>query len=386
MDKTGVMRLRTVGKLSIILSVVLFCTAVGFYTFVLLSAANKEKDINLFSLVPANCTGVLESDNIGYFLNEFPELSYAEELRNLRSPGLAAYVLGGLSESATRTAHGLSGKMSRVAISFHAPGSPRDQVIYFRMGDGDEEALDKMPWKRAEENFPPKEETYRGKDIRIYPLADGDFLSIYSERGFLAMSHQKRLIEQVIDAKEDENKSLAADPVFREATNKRKSRGFLTVYGHSAPMPLLEDSVPCWSEFDFHMNSDVAYLAGETFMPAACDCLSRIPEKLSSVPEIHEDSLILSTDRESMARLMDEAGLDTTRCLFAQCVANLSREAMFTLVADMDKVAANPERFSPYLHPFLLKNTSLLHSFILSAQLSCVNDRLSHIMVLTYKN
>lgn len=47
------MRLRTVAKLGMVLSVVLFCTAVGFYGFAKLSLTDKSREINLFSLVPA---------------------------------------------------------------------------------------------------------------------------------------------------------------------------------------------------------------------------------------------------------------------------------------------------------------------------------------------
>ena len=92
------MRLRTVAKLGMVLSVVLFYTAVGFYGFAKLSLTDKSREINLFSLVPADCIGVLESDNINYFLNEFPQLNYSEELGNFQFPGLFNYVLGGLNE------------------------------------------------------------------------------------------------------------------------------------------------------------------------------------------------------------------------------------------------------------------------------------------------
>ena len=74
------------------------------------------------------------------------------------------------------------------------------------------------------------------------------------------------------------------------------------------------------------------------------------------------------------------------RTLFDECVANLSRDASFMLVADMHKVSENPERFRPYLPPFILENATLFHSFILSTQLSISEARLSHIMVLTYKD
>lgn len=380
------MRLRTVAKLGMVLSVVLFFTAVGFYGFAKLSATDKSREINLFSLVPADCIGVLESDNINYFMNEFSQLSYSEELGNFQFPGLFNFVLGGLNEYTTNTAHGLSSKMSRVLVSFHAPGSPRDQVVYFRMGAGDEKTLGDMLLERAPGDFSPKKEKYRGKDIYIYPLSNDDFLAVYSEAGFFVVSYQKSLIEQVIDAKEDEEKALVNDPVFSKTMHKKKSHNFLTLYGRTPSMPFLQDNSGCWSEFDFHMNSDVVYLTGDTFMPDSCNCISQMAGKLNNIPDIHEDSLIISADKDSMAGYMDEAYERNSRTLFNECVANLSREAAFMLVADMNKVSQNPTRFVPYLPAFLLENASLFHSFILSTQLSVINDRLSHIMVLTYKD
>lgn len=381
------MRLRTVAKLGMVLSVVLFCTAVGFYGFAKLSITDKSKDINLFSLVPVNeCIGVLESDNINYFLSEFPQLNYSEELGNFQFPGLFNYLLGGLNEYTTHTAHGLSSKMSRVVVSFHAPGSPRDQVVYFRMGDSDEETLGEMLLQRAPKGFSPKKEKYKGKNIYVYPLSNNDFLAVYSEAGFFVVSYQKRLIEWVIDAKEDKEKSLNNDPVFSKAIGKRKSHNFLTLYGRTPSMPFLQGSSSCWSEFDFHMNSDVVYLTGDIFMPDSCKCISQMTEKLKEVPEVCEDSLIISADKDSMVGYMEEAYERNSRTLFNECVANLSREAAFMLVADMSKVSEQPARFAPYLPPFLLENASLFRSFILSTQLSLVNDKLSHIMVLTYKD
>lgn len=43
--------------------------------------------------------------------------------------------------------------MSRLLVSFHAPGSPRDQVVYFRMGAGDEKLLADMLQERARVSF-----------------------------------------------------------------------------------------------------------------------------------------------------------------------------------------------------------------------------------------
>ena len=161
------MRLRTVAKLGVVLSVVLFCIAVGFYGFTRLSMTDRGREFNLFSLVPSTSIGVLESDNITYFLNDFPQLNYSNELGDFQFPGLFNFILGGLNEYTTQKAHGLSSQMSRLLVSFHAPGSPRDQVVYFRMGAGDEKLLANMLQERAPGDFQPKKEKYRGKAIYI---------------------------------------------------------------------------------------------------------------------------------------------------------------------------------------------------------------------------
>lgn len=137
------------------------------------------------------------------------------------------------------------------------------------------------------------------------------------------------------------------------------------------------------------MNSDVVYLTGDTFMPDTCSCTSEFVAKMQSVPDVKEDSVVISGNKDSMNGYMDEAIEENDgsgRTLFDECVANLPRDASFMLVADMHKVSENPERFRPYLPPFILENATLFHSFILSTQLSISEDRLSHIMVLTYKD
>lgn len=382
------MRLRTVAKLGVALSVVLFCIAVGFYGFTRLSMTDRSREFNLFSLVPSSSIGVLESDNISFFLNEFPEFNYSSELGDFQFPGLFNFVLGGLNEYTTQKAHGLSSQMSRLLVSFHAPGTPRDQVVYFRMGAGDEKLFADMLQERAPGKFQPKKEKYRGKNIYIYPLTNDDFLAVYSESRFFVVSYQKRLIEEVIDAREDEA-ALSNDEVFSKVLEKKKSHNFLTLYGRTISMPFLQNNDQCWSEFDFHMNSDVVYLTGDTFMPDTCNYVAELREKMQSVLDVREDSVVILGNKDSMNGYMDEVIAENdggNRTLFDECVVNLSRDASFMLVADMYKVSENPERFRSYLPPFILENAILFHSFILSTQLSIVDDRLSHIMVLTYKD
>lgn len=380
------MRLRTVAKLGMVLSVILFCMAVSFYGFTKLSLVDKGKEADLFSLVPAEgCMGVLESDNIDYFLNELPQLNYQEELARFQASSLCDYVLTGLVDYTRKTAHGLTNRMNHIVVSFHAPGTPRDQVAYFYAGDENEQALEAMLMKRMPKDLSPKKEKYKGKTIYIYPLINNDFLASYSEGGFLAISYQKRLIEQVIDAKSEKEKALCSEPVFAKAMEKKKSHNFLTFYGRTHAAPLWQDREDCWSEYDLHINSDVLYLTGDTFMPDTCDYLTRVAERLNTLTDVHEDSLVISTHREATALYMDEVNDPLTRTLFDECVANLSRESAFMLVADMHKVEQDPDRFAPYLPDFLLNNATLFRPFILSVQFSLTADKLSHIFVLTYK-
>ena len=81
------MRLRTVAKLGVVLSVVLFCIAVGFYEFTRLSMTDRGREFNLFSLVPSNSIGVLESDNINYF---WPEQSDEPFIGKFSCSGVSA--------------------------------------------------------------------------------------------------------------------------------------------------------------------------------------------------------------------------------------------------------------------------------------------------------
>lgn len=60
------MKFRTVAKLGIILSVILFCIGIGLYGFAQLSATDKGQDVDVLSFVPQNSVGVLETDNLEF--------------------------------------------------------------------------------------------------------------------------------------------------------------------------------------------------------------------------------------------------------------------------------------------------------------------------------
>lgn len=377
------MKLRAVGKLGAILSVILFCIGIGVYSFTQLSLVDRGKDIRLTSFVPDNCLGVLETDNFDYFINEFPQTAYAKQLDTLQRAGLLESVLGTLSRYTDSPAHDWSNQVSRMMISFHHPGSSLDLVIYFQMNHPQDEFIESM-LQRGGISFDVKKEKYRGEEILIYPVHNGDFVSAYIDNGLLAISAQKRLIEQVIDASKDQT-SLDEDESF-SAIYSPKSSNFMTLYTHSASVPLLDKSnmKQVWSEFDIHLNSEVFYLSGSMYEPDSCmqSSFARLEEVK---PSYEPESLLIVSGQERIDSCVSQIVAIPYHSLFDECISNLSHDASYMMVADIDKVAGRIEQYAPYLPLFIKDHIQLFRSFILSVQITRVGNKLSHIFVFTYK-
>lgn len=378
------MQIRSVIKLGVVLSVVLFCIGIAFYGFARLSMADKENRVDIFEFVPKDCAGILETDNIDNFMHVFSQAAYSSQLDTLHRAGLMNDILSDLSRYSSAAAHGLSYQMNHVVISFHRPHTAMDVVAYFRIGkEGKHQLVEAVKGKHGAD-FIPKKETYRGKKIEIYPLSSTRYLSVYTTDGLVVVSYQKKLIEQVIDAVKDNN-SLREDSVFTSIHHTQPA-SFITIYGRTPSVPFLgKESCHSWSEYDIHLNSEVFYLSGQMKEEQA-DCLDRMLQAVHTVPVVSEsDSLLVVSGRERVDSCISKVIASPSHTLFDECVSNLSRDASYIMVADMEKVAAAPEQFASYLPPFLIRHADLFRSFILSIQFTEVNNRLSHIFVFTYK-
>lgn len=378
------MQIRSVIKLGVVLSVVLFCIGIAFYGFARLSMADKENRVDIFEFVPKDCAGILETDNIDNFMHVFSQAAYSSQLDTLHRAGLMNDILSDLSRYSSAAAHGLSYQMNHVVISFHRPHTAMDVVAYFRIGkEGKHQLIEAVKGKHGAD-FIPKKETYRGKKIEIYPLSSTRYLSVYTTDGLVVVSYQKKLIEQVIDAVKDNN-SLREDSVFTSIHHTQPA-SFITIYGRTPSVPFLgKESCHSWSEYDIHLNSEVFYLSGQMKEEQA-DCLDRMLQAVHTVPVVSEsDSLLVVSGRERVDSCISKVIASPSHTLFDECVSNLSRDASYIMVADMEKVAASPEQFASYLPPFLIRHADLFRSFILSIQFTEVNNRLSHIFVFTYK-
>lgn len=378
------MQIRSVIKLGVVLSVVLFCIGIAFYGFARLSMADKENRVDIFEFVPKDCAGILETDNIDNFMHVFSQAAYSSQLDTLHRAGLMNDILSDLSRYSSAAAHGLSYQMNHVVISFHRPHTAMDVVAYFRIGkEGKHQLIEAVKGKHGAD-FVPKKETYRGKKIEIYPLSSTRYLSVYTTDGLVVVSYQKKLIEQVIDAVKDNN-SLREDSVFTSIHHTQPA-SFITIYGRTPSVPFLgKESCHSWSEYDIHLNSEVLYLSGQMKEEQA-DCLDRMLQAVHTVPVVSEsDSLLVVSGRERVDSCISKVIASPSHTLFDECVSNLSRDASYIMVADMEKVAAAPEQFASYLPPFFIRHADLFRSFFLSIQFTEVNNRLSHIFVFTYK-
>lgn len=378
------MQIRSVIKLGVVLSVVLFCIGIAFYGFARLSMADKENRVDIFEFVPKDCAGILETDNIDNFMHVFSQAAYSSQLDTLHRAGLMNDILSDLSRYSSAAAHGLSYQMNHVVISFHRPHTAMDVVAYFRIGkEGKHQLIEAVKGKHGAD-FIPKKETYRGKKIEIYPLSSTRYLSVYTTDGLVVVSYQKKLIEQVIDAVKDNN-SLREDSVFTSIQHTQPA-SFITIYGRTPSVPFLgKESCHSWSEYDIHLNSEVFYLSGQMKEEQA-DCLDRMLQAVHTVPVVSEsDSLLVVSGRERVDSCISKVIASPSHTLFDECVSNLSRDASYIMVTDMEKVAAAPELFASYLPPFLIRHADIFRSFILSIQFTEVNNRLLHIFVFTYK-
>lgn len=378
------MQIRSVIKLGVVLSVVLFCIGIAFYGFARLSMADKENRVDIFEFVPKDCAGILETDNIDNFMHVFSQAAYSSQLDTLHRAGLMNDILSDLSRYSSAAAHGLSYQMNHVVISFHRPHTAMDVVAYFRIGkEGKHQLIEAVKGKHGAD-FVPKKETYRGKKIEIYPLSSTRYLSVYTTDGLVVVSYQKKLIEQVIDAVKDNN-SLREDSVFTSIHHPQPA-SFITIYGRTPSVPFLgKESCHSWSEYDIHLNSEVFYLSGQMKEEQA-DCLDRMLQAVHTLPVVSEsDNLLVVSGRERVDSCISKVIASPSHTLFDECVSNLSRDASYIMVTDMEKVAAAPEQFASYLPPFLIRHADLFRSFILSIQFTEVNNRLSHIFVFTYK-
>lgn len=263
------MKFRVVIRIAIIASVTLLCTVFGIYSFFRLNAVEDQKDFNLYTLVPQNAIAVLETDRMAEFVGDINQLNCSKDNHFLYASELFVYLKNYLHTLLEETPHGLSKQMNKMLISFHEPDTPMNQVLYCNLASGDYELVESFIQKYCSSLFPSKFFDYKGEEISIYPMSDGRFLVAYFTKEFLAISFQKRLIEQVIDARLLK-KSLIDIPSFKDMYTGKDLNVEATMYVRLNEIDMGRDTsgihsrvyLGDWAEFDIKLNGDAIYCSG----------------------------------------------------------------------------------------------------------------------------
>ncbi len=263
------MKQKTLIRIVVVVSIVLLCTGFGVYSFLRMNAVENRQDFNLFTLVPQNATAVFETDRMADLMQDINGLHCSKDDHFLYVSELFVYLKKYLDTLVGDTPHGLSRQMNKMLISFHEPDTPLNQVLYCSLGAGDYELVESFIRKYCSSTFPSKYFDYNGEEIRIYPMADGRFLATYFTPDFLAVSFQKRLIEQVIDAR-CSKRSLMDMLSFRTMYAGKRTNVAATVYVRMKEVNMGKKTdgirshahLGSWAEFDMKFNEEAVYCSG----------------------------------------------------------------------------------------------------------------------------
>lgn len=250
------------------LCIVMLLGAVCWWGYNQLSFQEEQADVDLYTLVPADCEALLETKDIDALQKTMNGAHYMRQHGVLNVSDLLNLLATNLETIAKQQAHGLSAEMNRqLLVSFHKPGSTHDQVIYGRLGNGDIGSITRLMQQSTGTRHAPKKVTYKGEEIVIYPLGK-EFLACYFKPGFFAVSLQKKLIEKVIDACTT-GKSLGNVPAFHSLHKQTKHNGHLALY-----LPTKGDNGNAWQHVEIRLGAEAIYLTGNHASGDTCQWVS----------------------------------------------------------------------------------------------------------------
>lgn len=249
-----VMKTRTVIKVVLSFLVILLCVGFALYFFFRLTAADRQKDLDLFSVIPPSAAAVLVVDDASMFVDNWEHLTEGGDSHSLRTSRLLADLRDYLHTLNEGEAHGVSSRLNQIMLSCHAPYTNLDQVLYCHVGEFDREVFERFIASRAFREYPPKILKYRGEEIYVYPTEDGGFLAAYLQSDFSAISYEARLLKEVVDVHLS-GKSLKADAAFQKASRRRKAVGETLFYVNWKQWA-------GWVAFQLKMQNGFIYLSG----------------------------------------------------------------------------------------------------------------------------
>lgn len=241
---------------------------IGFYSFSELTVKEKGSETDLYSLIPTSSTAVLQVDNLNNLILDLGKLNFRQHYAAFRLSDFLSFMKDNVDLINASKAHGLSSQMNKMLLSFHPPYTTKDQILYCRLGSGDQDLIEKIIRENGCTLFNPKTFLYKNEEIRIYPLENNEFLACYFKPGFFVASFQKKLIEEVIDAMLS-RQSLLSDTIFSALYTSKKNQNPLTLYIKTDQIPLgkaddysFTAKLAGWTELDVKLNRNAIYFTG----------------------------------------------------------------------------------------------------------------------------
>lgn len=249
------MRKKKVFTIIVPLCIVAILSAFCWWGYNRLSLQEEQAEVDLFAMVPTNCEAMVEVNDVNALCHTLHEVPYIHKNDVQKVSALLALLMDNVESLSKQQAHGLSTEMNRqLLISFHQPGSARDQVIYGRYAQGELNSLTKLIQTKTGNSFSPKKTKYKGEEIIVFPIGN-DFMACYLHEGAFAISFQKKLIEKVIDTY-----ASAHEESLHKANKETKHNEQLALY-----LPTKKKDAP-WRHYEIRMNADAIYLTGKQML------------------------------------------------------------------------------------------------------------------------
>ncbi|NDV65771.1 DUF3352 domain-containing protein [Bacteroides sp. 224] len=268
------MKLRLILRTAVITCVMLLCVGFVASWYFEINDTEKSEDFDLYTLVPPTALAVIDTDDVVQLMQGINELQCSKDGHFLYFSQMFSHLKAHINTLLDETPHGLSRQMSKMLISFHEPDNMNNQVFYSRLGSGDRDFIDRFIQKHCASMFTAKQFEYKGEEIKIYPLVDDSFLACYFGPGYMALSSEKRLIEEVIDALVDK-RSILNDSAFQQV--RSSNRGAVL----PANIYMKADSIfDTWTEFSTQMNTHALYFSGVSYEADKTDTCHSFTNKL----------------------------------------------------------------------------------------------------------
>lgn len=246
MTRKTLVRIATAGAL------MFFFIGICIHFFCKLQARKEGAEIDLYAFVPGSCTAIIETGKIKSLigeLNDFRQTAHTPPIPEV-SP-LFTLLKQNLAIGEGKV---LSDEINKVLISFHSPErNGRNQVIYCRLISSAAQQTETLIGNMLS-SFPAKRYRYKGEEIIIYPLKNAEFIACYAADGFLAISYQKKLIEEVINTRLS-GKSILKDKTFTHSKDNKRVNTTASFYIRY-PFP------DKWTEFDIKPGDKTLYISG----------------------------------------------------------------------------------------------------------------------------